>query len=111
MKGKGSPKAATIEARREDGVIRKTLKEPAGSYWYWKRLRTCFVRVNTTVYLPPSPRRCQNGKRQRKRKRAWLSPAQAALIVDEPELASLVESIGDRILEAAGTQCDVCNGS
>ena len=37
MKGKNGRKAATIEALEEAGVLGKTLKQPAGTYSYWKR--------------------------------------------------------------------------
>ncbi|TIX38178.1 MAG: NUDIX hydrolase, partial [Mesorhizobium sp.] len=34
MKGKSGRKAATIEAQEEAGVLGKTLKQPAGTYYY-----------------------------------------------------------------------------
>ncbi|TIX52697.1 MAG: NUDIX hydrolase, partial [Mesorhizobium sp.] len=51
MKGKSGRKAATIEAQEEAGVLGKTLKQPAGTYSYWKRLTNRFVRVDVIVYL------------------------------------------------------------
>ncbi len=93
MKGKSGRKAATIEAEEEAGVVGKTLKEPAGAYSYWKRLSTRFIRVNVTVYLLEVSEELANWQEKKKRQRAWLAPADAALLIDEPDLATLVKSL------------------
>ncbi|KQZ15952.1 NUDIX hydrolase [Mesorhizobium sp. Root554] len=93
MKGKSGRKAATIEAEQEAGVVGKTLKEPAGTYSYWKRLSTRFVRVNVVVYLLEVSEELANWQEKKKRQRAWLTPADAALLIDEPDLATLVTSL------------------
>lgn len=93
MKGKSGRKAATIEAEQEAGVVGKTLKEPAGTYSYWKRLSTRFVRVNVVVYLLEVSGELANWQEKKKRQRAWLTPADAALLIDEPDLATLVTSL------------------
>lgn len=93
MKGKSGRKAATIEAEQEAGVVGKTLKEPAGNYSYWKRLSTRFVRVNVVVYLLEVSEELANWQEKKKRQRAWLTPADAALLIDEPDLATLVTSL------------------
>ncbi|TIX46834.1 MAG: NUDIX hydrolase, partial [Mesorhizobium sp.] len=36
-------------------------------------------------------------KEQKNRRRAWLKPDQAALLVDEPKLAALLESIAPEL--------------
>ncbi|WP_292032771.1 NUDIX domain-containing protein, partial [Mesorhizobium sp.] len=51
MKGKSGRKAAAIEAQEEAGVLGKALKQPAGTYSYWKRMASRFVRVDVVVYL------------------------------------------------------------
>jgi 8-oxo-dGTP pyrophosphatase MutT (NUDIX family) len=93
MKGKSGRKAATIEAQEEAGVTGKTLKEPAGTFTYWKRLSDSFVRVNVTVYLLKVTEELADWQEAGRRQRAWLSPAEAALLIDEPELATLVKSL------------------
>lgn len=93
MKGKSGRKAATIEAEEEAGVVGKTLKQPAGVYSYWKRLSTRFIRVNVTVYLLEVSEELANWQEKKKRQRAWLAPADAALLIDEPDLATLVKSL------------------
>jgi 8-oxo-dGTP pyrophosphatase MutT (NUDIX family) len=93
MKGKSGRKAATIEAEEEAGVAGKTLKAPAGAYSYWKRLSAGFVRVDVTVYLLRVEDELPKWKETAKRQRAWLSPAQAATLIDEPELSSLLKTL------------------
>jgi hypothetical protein len=93
MKGKSRRKAATIEALEEAGVVGKTLKQPAGQYSYWKRLSNKFARVDVTVYLLEVTGELAKWKEARNRQRAWLSPADAAVLVDEPELATLMKNL------------------
>lgn len=93
MKGKSGRQTATIEAREEAGVLGKTLKEPTGRYSYWKRLSTGFVKVDVTVYLLAVNEELSEWQEAPRRQRAWLSPADAATLIDEPELATLVETL------------------
>ena len=93
MKGKSGRKAATIEAEQEAGVTGKTLKEPAGTYSYWKRLDAGFVRVDVTVYLLAVAEERADWRERKTRRRAWLSPRDAAVLIDEPELATLVAAL------------------
>ncbi|MFC5386268.1 NUDIX hydrolase [Aquamicrobium segne] len=93
MKGKSGRKTAAIEALEEAGVEGKTLPVPAGAYSYWKRLPSAFVRVNVTVYLLNVTRQLNHWPEAKSRKRAWLRPQQAATLIDEPELATLVRNL------------------
>jgi len=93
MKGKSDRQAAAIEARQEAGVKGRMLKRTAGSYHYWKRLTKAFVRVDVDVYLLAVEEEQKRWKEKRERSRAWLSPEDAALLVDEPELATLLRSL------------------
>lgn len=93
MKGKSGRKAATIEAQEEAGVLGKTLKEPAGTYSYWKRLANRFVRVDVIVYLLRVTEELADWREARRRQRAWLSPADAAMLIDEPDLSTLVKTL------------------
>jgi 8-oxo-dGTP pyrophosphatase MutT (NUDIX family) len=97
MKGKNGRKAAMTEAHEEAGVVGKALEKPIGSYSYWKRLSTRFVLVNVTVYLMPVFETLPSWEESTKRKRAWLSPAQAARLIDEPQLATLVRTISAEV--------------
>lgn len=93
MKGKSGRKAATIEAQEEAGVLGKTLKQPAGTYCYWKRLANRFVRVDVVVYLLEVTEELADWEESKKRQRAWLAPADAAVLIDEPDLSTLLRNI------------------
>lgn len=93
MKGKSGRKAATIEAQEEAGVLGKTLKQPAGTYSYWKRLTNRFVRVDVTVYLLAVTEDLANWQEAKRRQRAWLTPADAAALIDEPDLSTLLKNL------------------
>jgi hypothetical protein len=93
MKGKSGRKAASTEAHQEAGVFGTILKRPAGRFHYWKRLATSFVPVEVTVYLLEVENEDADWKEADSRKRAWLKPADAAALIDEPELASIVRSL------------------
>ncbi|TGQ71072.1 MAG: NUDIX hydrolase [Mesorhizobium sp.] len=93
MKGKSGRRAATIEAQEEAGVLGKTLKEPAGTYSYWKRLANRFVRVDVVVYLLEVTEELADWQEAKRRQRAWLTPAEAATLIDEPDLSTLVKTL------------------
>lgn len=93
MKGKSGRKAATIEAQEEAGVLGKTLKQPAGTYSYWKRLTNRFVRVDVTVYLLAVTEELANWQEAKRRQRAWLAPEDAAMLIDEPDLSTLLKNL------------------
>lgn len=93
MKGKSARQAALIEAREEAGVVGKALKRPAGSYCYWKRLSTSFVHVEVTAFLIEVTDEIEDWQEAGARQRAWLRPADAALLIDEPELSTLIRKL------------------
>ncbi|TSE13075.1 NUDIX hydrolase [Mesorhizobium intechi] len=93
MKGKNGRKAATIEAMEEAGVLGKTLKQPAGTYSYWKRLANRFVHVDVIVYLLEVTEELANWQEAKRRQRAWLTPVDAAMLIDEPDLSTLVKTL------------------
>ena len=95
MKGKSGKKAAKIEAEEEAGVTGRILKLPIGTYDYWKRLKTRFINVRVTVYLLEVENIMTDWQESARRHRAWLSPEDAATLIDEPELGTLVRSIND----------------
>src|SRR5882757_3949548 len=82
MKGKSGRKAATIEAEEEAGVLGKTLKQPAGTYSYWKRMTSGFIRVDVIVYLLEVTEELAKWQEAKRRQRAWLAPADAAMLID-----------------------------
>ena len=100
MRGKSGKKVAVIEAKEEAGVVGKALKQPLGVYSYWKRLSNRFVNVTVTVYLLPVAEILPDWKESERRRRALLSPADAATLIDEPQLASLVGSMAKTVPSA-----------
>jgi 8-oxo-dGTP pyrophosphatase MutT (NUDIX family) len=93
MKGNSDRQAAAIEARQEAGVKGRMLKRSPGSYRYWKRLPNAFVRIEVNVYLLAVEEEEKRWQEKLERTRAWLSPEDAALLVDEPELGTLLKSL------------------
>jgi 8-oxo-dGTP pyrophosphatase MutT (NUDIX family) len=94
MKKKSAAKAAAIEAVEEAGVVGKIAKEPFASYSYWKRIaQKGIVRVTVRVFLLTVTETLTDWKEAEKRERAWLRPSDAASLIDEPELATIVGSI------------------
>jgi len=93
MKGKSGRKAAMTEAQEEAGVLGKILKEPAGTYSYWKRLANRFVHVDVIVYLLEVTEELADWQEAKRRQRAWLAPADAASLIDEPDLSTLVSAL------------------
>jgi len=93
MKGKNAREAASIEARQEAGVLGRPLRQPIGKFRYWKRIARRFVPVEVTVFLLEVENEAADGKEAGMRERAWLSPAEAVTLIDEPELVSLIQSL------------------
>ena len=93
MKGKSGRKAAMIEAQEEAGVLGKIVKQPAGTYSYWKRLSNRFVHVDVIVYMLEVTEELADWQEAKRRQRAWLAPADAAMLIDEPDLSTLVSTL------------------
>ena len=102
MKGKSEPKVAAIEARQEAGVTGEVLPEPIGRYSYWKRLADCFVPVEVTVYVVRVTSVAAKWEEQPQRRRKWLGIEDAALLIDEPELAAIIGRVDFPALLQAG---------
>ncbi|TIX37085.1 MAG: NUDIX hydrolase, partial [Mesorhizobium sp.] len=64
---------------------------------YCKRLKDTFVPITVKVYPLHVQQELDEWKEQKNRRRAWLKPDQAALLVDEPKLAALLESIAPEL--------------
>jgi len=90
MKNKTRAAAAACEAEEEAGVVGHVRKHSIGSFRYWKRLATGFVPINVRVFPMEVERELHSWKEKNHRGRKWLRPEEAAALLDEPELASLV---------------------
>jgi 8-oxo-dGTP pyrophosphatase MutT (NUDIX family) len=93
MKGKNDREAASTEAREEAGVLGRPLRRPIGKFRYWKRIARRFVPVEVTVFMLKVENEDADWKEAGMRERAWLSPAEAMTLIDQPELVSLIQSL------------------
>ncbi len=90
MKGKTDQQAAALEAKQEAGVTGQIEPTPVGAYQYWKRLKNAFAPIKVTVYAIEVEAELSDWNERLQRRRAWLTMEQAAGLVDEPGLASLL---------------------
>ena len=93
MKGLKDHKAAAREALEEAGVVGKASKIPIGSYQYWKRRERHFDLCRVAVYPLKVDRELEVWPEQNQRKRRWFNLEQAASMVLEPQLISLLASM------------------
>lgn len=98
MKGRADPEAAAIEAREEAGLKGKVGRKPIGKYTYWKRLSDQFRLVNVDVYPLEVSHQLKTWRERQSRQLAWLSIEQAAILVDEPQLITLIQNLETSLL-------------
>ena len=88
-------KLALLEAYEEAGIRGKIERDEIGHYDYIKRLdgrHGVFCRVGVFPMKVKDELKSWPEKKQRERR--WMSPAEAAERVEEPQLAALLLSIG-----------------
>jgi hypothetical protein len=83
-------KAAEVEAREEGGVRGKISHRPVGRYCYWKRFAKHFGLIEVEVYPMEVDKELKRWPEKSQRIRRWLPADDAALLVDEPQLVSLI---------------------
>jgi 8-oxo-dGTP pyrophosphatase MutT (NUDIX family) len=91
MKGRTPAEAAAQEAFEEAGVTGRTDAQPLGAYDYGKRLRQGLVQdVRVLVFALEVTAEQPAWPEQAQREKLWTSPAEAALLVEEPDLQALL---------------------
>lgn len=90
MRDRKNWKTAEIEARQEAGLIGEIGHRPLGQYRYWKRLDEAFALVKVTVYPLNVRRHLTDWPEKHQRVQSWVSPQDAATLVDETELGDLI---------------------
>ena len=93
--GLTAPGAALQEAWEEAGVKTGTITEiPLGSYDYDKRLEGGVpVSVEVKVYAVEDVQLMDSYPEVEERNRRWLSPSEAAGLVDEPGLQDILRQL------------------
>ena len=91
IKGMGSAKSAAQEAFEEAGVRGKVRKRPVGAYGYDKRLKNGRLQhVRVAVFALAVDSEAEAYPEAGQREKLWVSPPEAARLVDEPELMVLL---------------------
>ncbi len=94
MSGKGPASAAKREALEEAGVVGKIAKRSIGSFHYPKRLSDgATVTCEVHVYPLAVERQRRRWSEQGQRDQRWFTPQEAAQVVQEPELAALLQTL------------------
>lgn len=89
-------KAAAREAEQKAGLEGRIGHKPIGKYLHWKRLEDHLALVEVTVY-PLEVRKCRTDWPEKAgRACRWVSPQEAALLVDEPGLMAILEKFSKR---------------
>ena len=94
MKGRKDHEAAALEAAEEAGVTGRVRKHPIGAYTYQKRLAHRVAPCRVMVYLLEVESQLASWRERDQRKRQWFPLGQAADVVSEPKLASLILALG-----------------
>ena len=95
IRGMNAPQAARQEAWEEAGVARgRTGRQSVGSYTYDKTYPAGMaVPVETLVYPVAVEELADDFPEADARKRRWVTPAEAADMVQEPELQSILRDM------------------
>ena len=93
MKGHKDYRAAAIEAQQEAGVIGRVHKKPIGSYMYWKRRPDHFDLCRVKVFILEVQHQLPAWREQDERESAWLLVEDAANLVDDPGLVTIIRGL------------------
>lgn len=85
--------AAAIEARQEAGLVGTLYPKPIGSFLYWKRLTDHLELIRVKVFRLDVHEQLSSWKEAGEREIAWFPAAEAAELVQEPGLATLIASL------------------
>jgi 8-oxo-dGTP pyrophosphatase MutT (NUDIX family) len=91
IKGMKSPDSAAREAYEEAGVVGRVAKKAVGFYAYDKRLRSGRTqRVGVDVFALQVTEERDSWPEKGQRDKLWTTQAEAAALVDEPDLKRLL---------------------
>jgi 8-oxo-dGTP pyrophosphatase MutT (NUDIX family) len=101
MKGLKDREAAAREAYEEAGVLGRISEKPAGRYTYWKRMSDHFTLCEVKLYLLEVEHQLDSWAEQHERDLHWFKLADAADLVDEPELGTAIRKLETQLAVAA----------
>ena len=95
MKGRKDHEAAAQEALEEAGLEGRIHKRPIGAYTYGKRTARSVEPCRVMVYRLDVDGERSHWRECGQRERRWFSPAEAAVRVSEPRLASMIRGVAE----------------
>ena len=101
MKGRKDRDAAAQEAREEAGVLGRISEKPTGRYTYWKRMSDHFALCEVKLYVLEVEEQLDSFAEQHERDMRWFKLADAADLVDEPELGTAIRNLEAQFAVAA----------
>jgi 8-oxo-dGTP pyrophosphatase MutT (NUDIX family) len=93
MKGRSARDAAAQEALEEAGIVGRTSDSPIGTYLYLKRRDRLVDICRVDVYVLMVERQLKNWREKGQRQVRWLTPHEAAGLVDEPGLIGILRRL------------------
>jgi len=93
MKGRKPWEAAAQEALEEAGVVGRPRKKPIGSYIYFKRREAHFDVCRVDVYVLAFAKQLKTWREKGQREAKWFGLDEAAELVEEPGLVSLLQKL------------------
>ncbi len=103
MKGRKPHAAAAREALEEAGVVGRIAKRSIGSYQYVKRLKNGAPLLCTVEVFPMMVRHQRHHWREQgQRTTQWFPAEEAAVVVEEPELKTLIDDFAWRAYRTRG---------
>lgn len=97
IKGKKPHRVAELEALEEAGAKGQVARRPFGRYEAWKRLTDSFVLCNVDVFPLHVRRQSKRWLEQHERHAGWFRIEDAADLVEEPGLRSLIRDFSDMV--------------
>jgi 8-oxo-dGTP pyrophosphatase MutT (NUDIX family) len=93
IRGLKGHEAAAREAMEEAGLVGEVGKKPIGRYTYWKRRTRDFVLCKVRLYPLAVKDQLASWPEQDQRRSQWFTQADAADLVDEPALGTILREL------------------
>lgn len=108
MKGKKPHTVAATEALEEAGLLGKISKKPIGAYHYVKRMPNgAALDCEVEVFPFRVEKQRKNWRERDQRTTSWFAIADAAHLVDEPQLSALLLHFAQPAPAAEAEQAEV----